>query len=118
MRVSERSYHVLVLLVGGILGGALSAQLLPVQGVAIAAGRHTKVLAAETFELVNSSGSKRGVVEVTQDGTGAIALYDASGKSRAELTVRARGGAAVVGDRPPGSGPDLRAAGGGGGRVE
>jgi len=58
------------------------------QGTAIAAARHSKVLGAEKFELISPDGNKRGVLEVTPEGTGAIALYDASGKSRAELTVK------------------------------
>src|SRR5260221_4278796 len=96
MRVGKHWYHVLVLLIGGMLGGALSEQLLPAHGTAIAAARHVRVLTAEKFELINADGNKRGVMEVSRDGTGAISLYDASGKSRAELTVRARGGAAVA----------------------
>jgi hypothetical protein len=96
MRVGKHWYHVFVLLIGGMLGGALSEQLLPAHGTAMAAARHVRVLTAEKFELVNADGNKRGVMEVSRDGTGAISLYDASGKSRAELTVSPRGGAAVA----------------------
>ena len=50
----EALVSVFVLLIGGMLGGALSEQLLPAHGTAIAATRHGRVLTAEKFELVNA----------------------------------------------------------------
>jgi len=91
MKDEKRWYYIFVLLIGGMIGSGLSAHFWPSDATAFAATHHSRILAAEKFELVAPDGARRGVIQVTPRGTAVLAFYDAKGKSRAEFKVTADG---------------------------
>ena len=77
---------------GGVIGGIAATEFVP--GVAVAA-HQIRVLRAEQFELVDGSGSKRAVLEVTARGIADLVMIDGRGRERAAFRVAREGGASV-----------------------
>jgi hypothetical protein len=73
---------------GGFLGGIAATQLAP--AVADAA-RATRTIRATQFELVDDSGGRRALLEVTPSGISDLLLFDGDGRDRAELRVTRNG---------------------------
>jgi hypothetical protein len=91
-------YAVLVL-VGGILGGALSGHLFPRE--AEASAHAAKEMRAQKFVLVDSAGMVRGVIQVASDDLADISFYDQNGTRRVVVgeTLSGRNGVAVYGSK-------------------
>lgn len=78
-------------LAGGIIGGAVSSQLLPAEGLALASARAAREIRAERFVLVGHDGTQRGIIQVNQRGYAEIALQDGLGRTRTEMRVSTDG---------------------------
>jgi hypothetical protein len=81
---------------GAAFGGLLSGHVLPSDSAAMAAGRHSKTVAAERFVLVDENGKRRGAMEVTNDAMATLSLFDTDGRDRAELRVAGDGSAGLA----------------------
>jgi hypothetical protein len=88
--MTKRQFFValVVLFVGGVIGGAFNAWLMP-GGPAWAQGSAATVkeVRAERFALVDASGRGRASLEIVEGGDSALRLFDESGKSRMILRM-------------------------------
>jgi hypothetical protein len=76
-----------------LVGGIVATQLAPIAADA-ALGRHT--VKAESFVLVDKSGTQRAVLEVTPTGLADLEMYDGEGHRRADLRAAKDGASALV----------------------
>jgi hypothetical protein len=86
--------YAILVLVGGVLGGAFSGHLFPRE--AEAAAHASRELKSNKFVLVDADGNERGVFQVDRKGVAGVSLEDQTGRQRTEFRVGADGGAAVV----------------------
>jgi hypothetical protein len=93
MRRERTWIYALLTLGGGMIGGIAATQIAPVAADA-AWGHHT--IKAESFELVDKSGTERAELEVTPTGLADLVMYDGSHHDRAELRV-AKDGESTLG---------------------
>ena len=79
--------------VAGLVGIGVSSRHLMGQSVfAQKALQQAEVVRAETFELLDKNGKRRGVLGVNVNGEPAVEFFDQSGNLRAELSLRSDGG--------------------------
>ena len=83
-----------VALVGGMIGGALSTHLGEGSAYALHRGA-AKGIRADKFILVGPDGRERGVWQVTSGGLADLSMNDQEGKNRAELRVAQDGRASL-----------------------
>ena len=86
--------YIVLTLVGGIIGGALSNHL---WGAASAAAAEKKVntITAGSFVLTDANGVQRALLSIEPDEEVSLILNDMSGNERAELRAGRNGGASV-----------------------
>src|SRR5690242_9481899 len=92
---SRNWLYAAIVAAGGFAGGLTAVQLAP--GEALAAHRHNpRTLTAEEFQLVDSGGNRRALLQVTPRGMADLMMFDDEGNDRAEFRV-ARDGSSSIG---------------------
>src|SRR5215472_12141342 len=92
---SRNWLYAAIVAAGGFAGGLTAIQFAP--GEALAAHRHSpRTLTAEEFQLVDSSGNRRALLQVTPRGMADLIMFDGEGNDRAEFRV-ARDGSSSLG---------------------
>ncbi len=87
--MSKRTWlYVALTLSGGFIGGVAATQLAPSTAIASRAARSIK---ASEFVLVDSDGTKRAALQMTDDHSAELVMYDASSRERANILVTKNG---------------------------
>jgi hypothetical protein len=92
MTKTETRLYATLTLIGAIVGGAAVTQFFA--SVAMAEGR-ARTISAEQFVLLDTNGSQRAVMKVASDGTTHLAMFDGTGRNRADFRVTRAGESAL-----------------------